>query len=130
VTASARATASCIGAGFIHPLANVAVRLAGGPNYTAAPALWRLDQAMGGGKSHGLIGLDHLADDPVTLRQTDVGRQAFEEAERIPAETSLPTCVTLINQDQGGAVDRSSAHRRSCRHPPIDHHERRQAGGA
>ena len=45
-------------------LAKVAVRLGGGANYTAAPALWRLDQAMGGGKSHGLIGLYHLAASP------------------------------------------------------------------
>ena len=35
----------------------VAVRLGGGSNYTRARALWQLDQAMGGGKSHGLTGL-------------------------------------------------------------------------
>src|SRR5712664_3151778 len=39
---------------FIQLMANVAIRVGGGTNYTAAPALWRLDQAMGGGKSHGL----------------------------------------------------------------------------
>jgi hypothetical protein len=85
---------------FIHLLANVAVRLAGGVNYTAAPALWRLDQAMGGGKSHGLIGLDQLAGDPVRLRRTDVGRQAFDEAEqiiggKIPADLNGPQVVVL-----------------------------------
>ncbi|MGZ3642107.1 MAG: hypothetical protein ACXVAI_07575, partial [Candidatus Limnocylindrales bacterium] len=35
-------------------LAKVAVRL-GSANYTAAPALRRLDQGMGGGKSHACI---------------------------------------------------------------------------
>lgn len=85
---------------FIQLLANVAVRLAGGANYTLAPALWRLDQAMGGGKSHGLIGLDHLADNPVALRSTDVGRQAFDEVERmtggkIPADLNRPQVVVL-----------------------------------
>src|SRR5262245_54350191 len=38
-------------------MSKVIVRLGGGQRYTAAPALWQLDQAMGGGKSHGLIGL-------------------------------------------------------------------------
>lgn len=85
---------------FIHLLANVAVRLAGGDNYTAAPALWRLDQAMGGGKSHGLIGLNHLANDSLALRNTDVGRQAFDEAEsilgrKIPADLNRPQVVVL-----------------------------------
>ncbi|MGH3500948.1 MAG: DUF499 domain-containing protein [Nocardioidaceae bacterium] len=85
---------------FIQLLANVAVRLAALANYTAAPALWRLDQAMGGGKSHGLIGLDHLAAHPEQLRRTDVGRQAFGEAERmvngkLPADLDKPQVVVL-----------------------------------
>ena len=52
---------------FIDLMAKVAVRLGGGENYTRARALWRLDQAMGGGKSHGLIGLCHLAAHPAAL---------------------------------------------------------------
>jgi hypothetical protein len=85
---------------FIQLLANVAVRLAGGANYTAAPSLWRLDQAMGGGKSHGLVGLDHLAANPQELRTTDVGRQAFAEAERmigtkIPSDLNNPQVVVV-----------------------------------
>lgn len=64
-------------------MAKVIVRLGGGPRYTAAPALWQLDQAMGGGKSHGLIGLWHIAAHPADLRRTDVGREAFALAERI-----------------------------------------------
>ncbi|SDM02781.1 Protein of unknown function [Arthrobacter sp. ov407] len=85
---------------FIQLLANVAVRLAGGSNYATAPALWRLDQAMGGGKSHGLIGLYHLAADPKNLSATDVGKQAFAEASsiagnRIPADMNSPQVVVL-----------------------------------
>src|SRR4051794_39693550 len=85
---------------FIQLLANVAVRLAGGANYTAAPSLWRLDQAMGGGKSHGLVGLHHPAAHPAELRITDVGRQAFTEAERmvghtVPSDLNHPQVVVI-----------------------------------
>ncbi|WP_270886254.1 DUF499 domain-containing protein [Pedococcus sp. 5OH_020] len=85
---------------FIQLLANVAVRLAGGTNYTAAPALWRLDQAMGGGKSHGLIGLYHLAAHPRDLSATDVGKQALTEAASmagapLPATLNNPQVVVL-----------------------------------
>ena len=96
---------------FIHLIANVAVRLGGGANYTAAPALWRLDQAMGGGKSHGLIGLDHLAASPEAFLRTDVGAAARAEAERIvggtiPADLNRPQVVVLAcdNMTAGKAV--------------------------
>jgi len=96
---------------FIQLMANVAVRLGGGENYTAAPALWRLDQAMGGGKSHGLIGLYHLAASPANLRKTDVGRQAFKEAEQISggkvaADLDRPQVVVLAcdNMTAGAGV--------------------------
>ncbi len=84
---------------FIELMAKVAVRL-GAANYTAAPGLWRLDQAMGGGKSHGLIGLYHLADRPADLRRTDVGQQAIDLAEKIagssiPADLGRPQTVVL-----------------------------------
>lgn len=85
---------------FIQLLANVAVRLAGGSNYTAAPALWRLDQSMGGGKSHGLIGLYHLAAHPKALIGTDVGKQAVAEASKmsggpLPTDLNAPQVVVL-----------------------------------
>lgn len=85
---------------FAQLMANVVVRLGGGSNYTAAPALWRLDQAMGGGKSHGLIGLYHLAAHPEDLRATDVGARAFAEAEqiagtRIASDLNKPQVVVL-----------------------------------
>jgi Protein of unknown function (DUF499) len=68
---------------FIDLMAKVAVRLGGGTSYFRARALWRLDQAMGGGKSHGLIGLWHLASHFGALTQTDIGRAAVAEATAI-----------------------------------------------
>lgn len=81
-------------------MAKVIVRLGGGTQYTAAPALWQLDQAMGGGKSHGLIGLWHVAAHPAAMRGTDVGGEAFGLAARIsgkPVAESLgnPQVVVL-----------------------------------
>lgn len=64
-------------------MAKVLVRLGGGARYTAAPALWRLDQSMGGGKSHGLIGLWHLIAHPAQMRITDIGESAFVTAAKI-----------------------------------------------
>jgi len=71
-------------------MARVAVRLGGGASYQAAPALYRLDQGMGGGKSHGLIGLWHLAAHPEPLRFTDIGAKAFAEAAKILGSPSPP----------------------------------------
>ena len=84
---------------FIELMAKVAIRL-GAANYTAAPGLWRLDQAMGGGKSHGLIGLYHLATHPADLQRTDIGMQAIELAEQIaggsiPPDLGHPQIVVL-----------------------------------
>ncbi len=68
---------------FTDLMAKVAVRLGGRERHTRAGALWRLDQAMGGGKSHGLIGLWHLAAHPAGLGATDIGRAAFDQAATI-----------------------------------------------
>ncbi len=85
---------------FTDLMAKVAVRLGGGEKHTRARALWRLDQAMGGGKSHGLIGLWHLAAHPAALGQTDVGKAAWDKAAQIldeqpPADLSSPVVVVL-----------------------------------
>jgi hypothetical protein len=85
---------------FIDLMAKVIVRLGGGAAYTAAPALWRLDQAMGGGKSHGLIGLYHAAAAPQALLATDIGKAAFGQAEKmvggaIAGELGQPQVVIL-----------------------------------
>lgn len=85
---------------FTDLMAKVAVRLGGRDRHTRARALWRLDQAMGGGKSHGLIGLWHLAAHPASLGATDIGRAAFKQAAVIldgpvPADLDSPQVVVL-----------------------------------
>ena len=81
-------------------MGKVIVRLGGGDRHTAAPALWQLDQAMGGGKSHGLIGLWQVAANPTKMRLTDVGEEAFELAGKIvggpiPDDLGKPQVVVL-----------------------------------
>ena len=84
----------------VELMARVAVRL-GAPSSTQTRALWRLDQAMGGGKSHGLIGLWHLATNPVQLAETDLGKTVMSTAEQIAgagtvrADLGNPVCVVL-----------------------------------
>ena len=84
----------------VELMARVAVRL-GVPGSTQTSAMWRLDQAMGGGKSHGLIGLWHLAAHPQELAATDLGRKVMTAAESIAGEGSVradlgnPICVVL-----------------------------------
>ena len=100
------ASASYYGA-ITHPtgdlvelMARVAVRL-GVNGSTQTAAVWRLDQAMGGGKSHGLIGLWHLAAHPTGLAPTDLGREVFSAAREIAADSTVrsdlgnPVCVVL-----------------------------------
>lgn len=60
----------------------MAARLGGGGAARNLDALVRLDQGLGGGKSHGLIGLYHLARDPAAMRTTEVGQRALEEADQ------------------------------------------------
>src|ERR1035437_7628115 len=81
-------------------MARDAVRLAGGPRSTTAPALLRLDQAMGGGKSHAMVGLWHLAAHPVEFRATDIGRAAWASANKmagatLPGDLGKPKVVFL-----------------------------------
>ena len=83
-------------------MAQIAVRLGSqGPASSRARAVWRLDQAMGGGKSHGLIGLWHLAADTDGLATTDLGSAVFREVGRIAGsgvvagDLGKPRCVVL-----------------------------------
>ena len=82
-------------------MAKIAVRLGARRDlYTRAPALYRLDQGMGGGKSHGLVGLWHLATHPLELAVTDIGKAALGVASRIadgelPADLGDPQIVVL-----------------------------------
>ena len=84
----------------VELMARVAVRL-GVPDSTQTSALWRLDQAMGGGKSHGLIGLWHLAAHPEALSRSDLGKKVMSSAEdiagrgQVRADLGNPICVVL-----------------------------------
>lgn len=62
-------------------LAEVAIRIGGGANYKRARAVTRLDQGMGGGKSHACVGAYHLASNPKALFKTEIGRRVLERAE-------------------------------------------------
>ncbi|WP_419837943.1 DUF499 domain-containing protein [Candidatus Poriferisodalis sp.] len=83
-------------------MAKIAVRLgAQGEPAKRARALWRLDQAMGGGKSHGLIGLWHLASNPADFATTDLGAAVLVQAkevagsEALASDLSNPRCIVL-----------------------------------
>lgn len=81
-------------------LAKIAVRLGGGAEYTRAHALTRLNQGMGGGKSHACIGAWHLAAHPKELAKTDVGQEVFAAASQIlgrdlPSDLQSPRVVVL-----------------------------------
>ncbi len=84
----------------VELMAQIAVRL-GVPGSTQTSALWRLNQAMGGGKSHGLIGLWHLATHPEELAGTDLGSEVMASAEKIAGAGKVlpdlggPICVVL-----------------------------------
>ncbi len=86
--------------GLVGIMGRVAVRL-GVPESTQTGAVWRLDQAMGGGKSHGLIGLWHLAAHPSELAATELGRMVIAEADEIAGRGKVqddlgnPVCVVL-----------------------------------
>ena len=83
-------------------MAQIAVRLGSqGAASSRARAVWRLDQAMGGGKSHGLIGLWHLAVHSDRLAKTDLGSAVFRNVGRIAGsgvvagDLGKPRCVVL-----------------------------------
>lgn len=85
--------------GLVDLLANVAVRLGSDASETAKP-VWRGDQAMGGGKSHGLVGLYHLASNPEAFHASDLGGKVWAEAAKIagsdlPADLGNPVVVVL-----------------------------------
>ena len=57
--------------------ARIARRLSGADE---SFALYHLDQGMGGGKSHALVGLYHMANDPKAFFSTHVGKNVLSEA--------------------------------------------------
>lgn len=68
-------------------LTEIAIRIGGGDDYLKARAVTRLDQGMGGGKSHACIGAFHLAAHPEALLGTELGKQV---AARAKAKTGQP----------------------------------------
>jgi hypothetical protein len=76
----------------IDLLAEIAVRIGGGSDYTKARAVTRLDQGMGGGKSHACIGAYQLAANPTALLQTELGRRV---ADRARAKIGHPLAADL-----------------------------------
>ena len=87
-------------AGLVELMARIALRLAG-PTSVTQTAVWRLDQAMGGGKSHGLVGLWHLAAHPRKLAGTDLGKQVSRTVgtiaykAKVAGDLDNPVCVVL-----------------------------------
>jgi len=76
----------------IDLLAEIAIRVGSGSDYLKARAVTRLDQGMGGGKSHACIGAFHLAADPEALLGTELGQQV---ARRAKAKTGRDLAVDL-----------------------------------
>ena len=64
----------------IDLLSEIAVRIGSGTDYLKARAVTRLDQGMGGGKSHACIGAYHLAANPEALLATELGRRVSARA--------------------------------------------------
>src|SRR4051794_2778640 len=81
-------------------LTEIAIRVGGGEDYLHARAVTRLDQGMGGGKSHACIGAFHLAANPDVLVGTQLGGRISERAKQklgreLPADLSAPHVVVL-----------------------------------
>lgn len=76
----------------IDLLTEVAVRIGGGDDYLKARAVTRLDQGMGGGKSHACVGAYHLAAHPEALLGTELGQRV---ADRAKAKMGRPLAGNL-----------------------------------
>ncbi|TDB80782.1 DUF499 domain-containing protein, partial [Actinomadura sp. KC216] len=59
-------------------------------------ALFHLDQGMGGGKSHALVGLHHLANDPAAFLTTELGQQVKTEAEQAGGTIDLAEARVVV----------------------------------
>lgn len=62
----------------------------------AAPALFHLDQGMGGGKSHALVGLFHMAEHLEGFLQTELGQRVRREAEELANGTVDPSAARTV----------------------------------
>jgi hypothetical protein len=89
-------------ADLVSLMGKVAVRLGvSGKGSEQAKAVWRLNQGMGGGKSHGLVGIWHMAEHTDEFMQTEIGQRAMESARNLAGTWSVesdlrnPLCVVL-----------------------------------
>jgi hypothetical protein len=81
-------------------LTGIAVRLGGGAKSERGLRVVRLDQGMGGGKSHACIGAWHLATAPDELAREDIGKEVFvhareELSKKLPNDLNKPHAVVL-----------------------------------
>ncbi|MDQ1734120.1 MAG: hypothetical protein QOH56_371 [Pseudonocardiales bacterium] len=81
-------------------LTEIAVRIGAGDDYLKARSVTRLDQGMGGGKSHACIGAFHLAAHPEALFTTELGQQVAKQAKArtgtdLPPDLNRPHVVVL-----------------------------------
>lgn len=81
-------------------LAEIAIRIGGGEDYLKARAVTRLDQGMGGGKSHACIGAWHLGANPEALLPTEIGKGVVASASKrlgraLPVDLGQPHVVVL-----------------------------------
>ena len=59
-------------------------------------AMFHLDQGMGGGKSHALVGLFHMAHNAPAFLTTELGRRVHEEAENRADDTVDPSSTRIV----------------------------------
>jgi predicted AAA+ superfamily ATPase len=81
-------------------LTEIAVRIGAGEDHLKARAVTRLDQGMGGGKSHACIGAYHLATNPRALFATELGKAVAAQARarlgrELPLDLGGPHVVVL-----------------------------------
>lgn len=84
-------------AGLVGFMATIARRLGG--YGTGEQALFHLDQGMGGGKSHALVGLYHLANRPDAFFATGLGQRVRTEAEHRGPVDLAGTRVVVLSAD-------------------------------
>ncbi|HZQ77192.1 MAG TPA: DUF499 domain-containing protein [Acidimicrobiia bacterium] len=89
-------------ADLVDLMGKVAVRLGvNGKGSEQAKAVWRLDQGMGGGKSHGLVGMWHLATHTSDFIATEIGQRTISSARTLAGTWTVtedlqnPLCVVL-----------------------------------
>lgn len=75
-------------------MSTVARRL--GTRTRGGKALFHLDQGMGGGKSHALVGLYHLANSPQAFLATELGQRVQDEAEQNGAHLDLDGARVVV----------------------------------